>query len=157
MIIDTCICHFDIPTCSAVRINAGYVNLWIVFRCFQNFLIENMFDVSSGGIINIMARTHDQIRLFGCQIVQFENRSRNENLIDIKYQVACAKANIQVIIHSHCLIGTIFLRYGHIFVKVNISANGLEKTIINNEIRAMFPKILYNQEFRKIRIDSNEV
>ena len=156
MIIDTCICHLDIPTCNAVRINAGYVSLCIIFRYFQNFLIENIFDVISGGIINIIARTHDQIRLFGCQIAQFENRSKNENLIDIKYQIACARANTHVIIQSHCLIDTIFLMYGHILVKINISASGLEKTIINNKTRAAGPKNVYSQEFRNINIDSND-
>ena len=149
-------CHLDIPTCIAVKINAGYVNLCIVFHFIQSFLIHRLCDVISGGIINIIARIHDQIRLVGCQIVQFENRSINENLIDIKYQIACAKANTQVIIHSHCLIDTIFLRYGHILVKINISANGLEKTMINNKTRAAGPKNVYSQEFRKINIDSSE-
>ena len=73
-----------IPTCNVVKINAGYVNFCIVFQCFQSFFIENILDVSKGGSIKIMARIHDQIKLFGCHIAQFKNRSENEKFIDTK-------------------------------------------------------------------------
>lgn len=149
-------CHLDIPTCSAVSTNAGYVNLCIVFQCFQNFLIENILDVSKGGSIKIMARIHDQIRLFGCQIAQFENRSNIQNLIDIKYHTACANANTPHMIPSHCLINTIFLIYDHIFVWEKISARGLEKTIISSKIRAIFQKSGYSSGFINIATDNND-
>ena len=148
--------HLLIPICIAVRMNAGYVNLCIFFRFFLNLLIQNLWDVMSGNSIKAIARNHDQIIVFIFRSVQFENISSIGKSIYKKYHIPWAKANIQQRIQIHCLIETIFLRYGQISVKANISANGLEKTIINNNIRAIFQKRLYNQKFRKIRIDSGD-
>jgi len=140
--------------CIAVNAKAGYVNLWMFFRCLHNLFIQNLCEVISGNNINAIARNHDQIIVLIFRTAGFENISRIAKSINRKYQIPCVKANIQQMIQSHCLTDTIFFSIFLIGVFDKISDNGLENTIINNEIRAIFQNKEYNPGNRNIINDS---
>lgn len=112
-----------------VAINMIYARYCNFFQLRPHILtIEKIFDVSVNGIATNKATNHQAIKLSIVQIFGFNNKV-NGALVSIKYQVECAIAKHQIIIHNSFLWETITFKN---LIFGNKSLAGLENIIIIN-------------------------